>query len=187
MVAERDRLRGLQMGEAGHDRCRHARRRASTSARCSACEPGDRPARSHRAPTAGSRSRPGRCGCARCGAGRRPAPISSASRLSVVMWMSSRSQSSGTPSASYSAATAVEPADDRSRVLGRNDAAARQASRHAPWLAAMSCRQRALSNGIEALISRMIAAGPRRSARPTSDWTLLAVGGIIRAQAAPVR
>src|SRR6478609_4258888 len=101
---------------------------------------------------------------------RRPAaaPISSARRLSVVMWMSSRSQFSGTPSRSYSAAT-------WSRPCSIATASSLETMPQAPsiatcaLLAAMSCRQSALSKGIEALISRMIAAGPSAK-RPPHIW-----------------
>ena len=71
MMAERDRLRGLQMGEARHHGAGMLQR-ALRPARA-----GTRPAprrsrrwcRGHRA---GNRSRPGRCASARCAAARRP-------------------------------------------------------------------------------------------------------------------
>ena len=47
--------------------------------------------RSRRAPTAGSRSRPGRCASARCAAARRRRRSARPSRCSTVMWMSSSS------------------------------------------------------------------------------------------------
>ena len=71
VVAERHRLRGLQVGEAGHDAVGMLAG-AGRPARAAARRARHRPGRSRRAPTAGSRSRPGRCGCARCGAARRP-------------------------------------------------------------------------------------------------------------------
>ncbi len=65
MVAERHRLGRLHVGEARHrvgGMLRPRGRRARASAR-----PPARPARrSRRAPRGGNRSRPGRCGCARC-------------------------------------------------------------------------------------------------------------------------
>src|SRR5690606_15475352 len=81
---------------------------------------------------------------------------------------SSRSQFSGTPSASYSAAMRSSPPE-----IAR--ASSPDTIPHAPsmaaWalLAAMSCRHSALSNGIEALISRMIALGPSAK-RPPHIW-----------------
>src|SRR5688572_8630612 len=98
---------------------------------------------------------------------RRPAagPISSARRLSTVMWMSSSAQSSGTPSRSYSAATWSSPA---SIAFASSAEITPQAPSIAACalLAAMSCRQSALSNGIDALISRMIAEGPSAKRPP---------------------
>ena len=79
MMAEGHRLRALQMREAGHDRVGIAPRPSSASAAAGAAA-GRRSRRSRRAPRAGSRSPPGRCASARCAAGRRPSPISSASR-----------------------------------------------------------------------------------------------------------
>ncbi len=157
-MAEGDRLGGLEMGEARHHASRHARRRARR-ARAGRRRARRRPRRSRRGPRGGNRSRPGRCASARCGAGRRPAPISSASRASTCMWMSSSAGSSCTPIRAYSSSIRSSP----------SAMAEASASGTMPWVssiatwaseAAMSSRHSLLSKPIEALISRISAAGP---------------------------
>ena len=86
MMAEGDRLRRLQMGEARHDgrgmRRRLLRRARSCKRASSAVERVDRVA--HIA--GGSRSPPGRCASAPCAAGRPAGPISSVEpRLDIQM------------------------------------------------------------------------------------------------------
>ena len=73
MMAERHRLRALEMGEAGH----HAvgMLLGAGEQRVLQGPPAPpRPDRSHRAPRGGNRSRPGRCASARCGAAPRDRP-----------------------------------------------------------------------------------------------------------------
>ena len=163
VVTQRHRLRGLQVGEARHDaagmllrpRDQSDLQRAErgigldTSLAHPQLEIGRHlvvaAARGVEPPAAG--------------------PISSARRLSVVMWMSSRSQFSGTPDASYSAATWSSPA----AIAPASSAETMPcAPSIATWalLAAMSCRHNALSKGIEAFISRMIADGPSLNRPP---------------------
>ena len=72
MVAEGHRLRGLQMGEARHHR-RRMLERLFAPARADKPQARHRCRRSRRAPTAGNRSRPGRCASARYAAVRPPA------------------------------------------------------------------------------------------------------------------
>src|SRR5690606_33270977 len=136
----------------------------ATSAFCSAPSPASAwsiASRTHSLKSVATWSLRLRAVCSRPAAG----PISSARRLSVVMWMSSSAQSSGTPSLSYSAATRSSP---RSIATASSDEITPQAPSIAACalLAAMSCRQSALSNGIEALISRMIALGPSAKRPP---------------------
>ena len=159
MMAERHRLRALQMREAGHD----AVGMLLGAVEQRVLQRGQRrhrPDRSRRAPTAGNRSRPDRCGCARCAAARRPGRSARRSRASVCMWMSSSARSSGD-------AVRVIVRGDLRQPGGRSPprrrprrCPARRASRHAPCDPAMSCRHKRLSNGIEAFISRITAAGP---------------------------
>ena len=167
VVAERHRLRGLQMGEARHDGRRHAPRRgrsAPPAGRCSAAiqrvdrvahpqpevgrdlvvarargvQPAGRPRRSAR-PAAPRRS----CGCLRARGVEREA---AARRISP--------------------ATASSPARMASRVGRDDDALRAPAWRHAPSSAAMSCRHSRLSKSIEALIACMIADGPAAKRPP---------------------
>ena len=71
MMREKDRLRALQMRVAGNDHVAIAARRARRAPRCiSRSRCGERVG-IRRAGRAGDRARPGRCGCARCGASRR--------------------------------------------------------------------------------------------------------------------
>ena len=102
VMAERDRLRDLQMREAGHDRVgvllreideRAAQRDAAArSAR-----------RSRRAATGGRRSRPGRCASAPVCRRLPASPTSSVSRCSMLRWTSSRSSDHAKRPASISA------------------------------------------------------------------------------------
>src|SRR3546814_556241 len=90
------------------------------------------------------------------------------------MWMSSRSQSSGTPSRANSCAIRSSPP-----VIAAASSPVTMPC--APSMAtcaldaAMSWRHSALSKGIEALISRMIALGPSANLPPhieLPDWVL---------------
>ena len=118
VMAEGDRLRGLQMREARH----HGRgmlqrllgERALVGARARR-----RSRRSRRAPRAGSRSRPGRCASARCAAARPPAPISSASRASTFMWMSSSARVNVNLPASISDRIVSRPRAILRRIVAR--------------------------------------------------------------------
>ena len=83
----------------------------------------------------------------------------------MTMWMSSRSQFSGTPFASYSAATRSSPSAIAAASSVETMPCAPSMATCA-FDAAMSCRHSALSNGIEALISRMIALGPSAKRPP---------------------
>src|SRR5690606_21860684 len=138
-----------------------------TSARCSASSPASAwsiASRTHRRKSVATWSLRLRAVCRRPAAG----PISSARRLSVVMWMSSSAQSSGTPSRSYSAATRSSPASI-ARASSAETIPQAPSMATCALLAAMSWRHSALSNGIEALISRMTALGPSAK-RPPHIW-----------------
>ena len=71
MMGEQDRLRPLQMRIARHDRVQ-VRLRLPDAALPAACAAGRRTRRRACAGTGACRSRPGRCGCGRCAACRRP-------------------------------------------------------------------------------------------------------------------
>ena len=114
VVAEGHRLGGLQVGEARHQGVGvglglgQQRLLQRVDLRRS-------PRRRPRAPTGGSRAPPGRCASARCAAGRPPAPISSRSRASTFMWMSSNSSRNGKPPASISRRSWRGPSGSRPR------------------------------------------------------------------------
>jgi hypothetical protein len=100
VMAQSHRLRGLQMGEARH----HAVRmfpgaRDQRPAAPSAPLP---PRRSRRAPTAGSRSPPDRCGCARCAACPPPGRSAPQGAIRSPCGCPRGPVRSGTPFASYS-------------------------------------------------------------------------------------
>ena len=83
----------------------------------------------------------------------------------MVMWMSSRSQFSGTPLASYSAAMVSSPPAIAAASSAETIPCAASIS---TWAldAARSCRHSALSKGIEAFISRMTEDGPAANRPP---------------------
>ena len=105
--------------------------------------------------------------CSRPAAG----PISSASRCSTCMWMSSSAASSGTPSASYSSAIRSSPSSIASASSWRDDALRAEhrdmgLRRRDILRATAACRRRSRH------LSRASApTAPRRSARPTSRWS----------------
>ena len=120
-MAERHRLRDLQVGEAGHDRLGmlvRRRRPARAAARGHSSIASSQALRTH----SGSRSRPGRCASAPCAAAPQPGRSARSSRCSTVMWMSSSSTRSGTPSRSNSSAIWSRPFRIALGILGRNDA-----------------------------------------------------------------
>ena len=88
VVAERHRLRDLQVREAGHDRCRRAASARSSSARCAALERGEMSSiasRSHRRTSVATWSLRERAVCRRLPA----SPTSAVSRRSILRCTSS--------------------------------------------------------------------------------------------------
>src|SRR4051794_13834629 len=98
---------------------------------------------------------------------RRPAagPISSASRASTCMWMSSSAGSSRTPRSAYSSSIRSSPS---AMAEASSSGTMPWASSMVTWarLAWMSSRHRRLSKAIEALISRISADGPPANRPP---------------------
>ena len=164
MMTERHRLRDLQMREAGHHRRRLCFSACVDQRRLQRHASGGRAGRSHRASTAGNRSRPDRCASARCAAARPAAPISSASRASILRWMSSCSMRNGNFPLSISRRIRSRPraiAAPSSREMMRRD-------QHR----AMRLRAGDVF-GIKALVEidrgidrRMMSLGLRRNVRP---------------------
>src|ERR1700688_2178310 len=155
-MPECHRLRGLHMGEAGHDRfgvllrlsqqCELQGEKTAICARTSLAHP---------EPQIG-----GHLIIAGSGRVQSASPISSASRASTFMWMSSNSRRNGKEPASISLLIAVRPLAMESASLlviipcaGSMAACACEPVR--------SCGAKRLSKSMEVLISSMMAAGPR--------------------------
>ncbi len=114
--------------------------------------PAPRPAARSRGAGAGARrSRPGRCGCGRCAAWRRPRPPVSVSRRSIAMWTSS-SASSGTKAPDSISAADARRAPLRWPPLSPPSARRRLPARRAcATLPSMSSRHRRQSSDSDEL------------------------------------
>ena len=110
-VAPAHRLGRLQVGVAGHEQV-DLGLGALHGDRDQLAQMAAQPRRSRRAATGARRWRPGRCGCARCAACPPRAPISSVSRRSLAVWISSSPSTSETSPAAHSSATRLQPGDE---------------------------------------------------------------------------
>ena len=166
MMAERHRLRDLQVGEAGHDASSACSSARATSARWSARDArrsaSSIASRTHSRKSVATWSLRERAVCSRPAAG----PISSARRCSTCHVDVLERRVLGDAVALIFGRDPVEPLVDRVGIAPRDDALRARASRHAPSSAAMSCRHRRLSKGIEALIRASAPPAPSRTGRP---------------------
>ena len=143
MMAEGDRLGRLHMGEAGHDGggVRFGLRQQRALQRQQALH---RRARRPPAPRAGNPSPPDRCASARCAAVPPPAPMISASRASILRWMSSSSRLKTNLPSAISCSIWSRPLQDGLGVVLGDDPFAAPACAHGRGEPARSSRRQAL-------------------------------------------
>ena len=122
VMAERDRLRDLQMREARHDRrgvrARRGRAARGAARRAARADVVDRA----RAATAARRWRPGRCASAPVCSRLPASPTSAVSRFSMLRCTSSRSRDHANSPRSISSRDRRQAALDRGEIGGRQDA-----------------------------------------------------------------
>ena len=164
MVAERDGLRRLQMGEARH-RVGGVLAARSASARITSASCASSPSiasRTQRRKSVATWSLRLRAVCSRLPA----SPMRSVSRASMFMWMSSSAVVKGKRPASISCGDGVQAVPDR-LLVGRVEHA-RSCASMAAWAREprMSCRHSLRSKPIEALMACMTADGPAAKRPP---------------------